>query len=434
MRTKKTALCFLVGLLLFIVQPQNILAQNKAEVHLKNLAFIQEKHNFTQIKFRLINNLVVIPVSINDSDTLNFILDSGASYIILCDPAFAEKLNLDPRKTRGVDIKGMGTEGALKAYHSWGNKVNIKGIEGFNQDVIYPNQDIFKLSDNMGMMIHGLIGSTVFNHFVVSIDYKKKVLTLYKRDFYYSKRRNKFKKRYESIPLKVRKNRAYIETALLTNDLNKTHKVSLLVDTGASHALSIFESEHHHLRASVKAIRDHLGVGISGDLYGKVHRLEKLSLGSFTLEDPIVKYPDFESLGLKMLDSTRHGSVGAEVLRRFTVVFDYENEEMLIRKNTDFNDDFLYNYLGLEFITPYPGLPFFRVSQIRDESPADKAGIEQGHRIIKVNGQSVAFLTPEEIRVLFRGKVGKKISIDVEDLEGRNKTFSLRLEDPFYQN
>ncbi|KXX68343.1 aspartyl protease family protein [Flammeovirga sp. SJP92] len=434
MRTKKTTLFFLVSLLLLIVNPLNTLAQNKAEVHLKNLAFIQEKHNFTQIKFKLVNNLVVIPVSINGSDTLNFILDSGASYIILCDPAFAEQLNLDPRRTREVDINGMGTEGPLQAFHSWGNKVNIKGVEGFNQDIIYPNQDIFKLTDNMGMLIHGLIGSTVFQHFVVSIDYKRKVLTLYQKDFYYAKRREKLKKRYECIPLTVRKNRAYIETALLTSEMNKTHKVSLLVDTGASHALSIFESKHHNLKASVKAIRDHLGVGISGDLYGKVNRLEKLSLGSFTLEDPIVKYPDFESLGLKVIDSTRHGSVGAEVLRRFTVIFDYEKEELLIRKNTDFNDDFLYNYLGLDFVTPYPGLPFFRISQIRDESPADKAGIQQGDRIIKVNGQSVAFLSPEEIRVLFRGKVGRRISIDVEDLEGRNRSFSLKLEDPFLQN
>ncbi|MBD0405383.1 aspartyl protease family protein [Flammeovirga sp. EKP202] len=434
MSTKKTTLFFLVSLLLLIFKPLNILAQNKAEAHLKNLAFTHARQDFTQIKFKLVNNLVVIPMVINDSDTLNFILDSGASYIILCDPLFAKKLNLPPQKTREVDIKGMGTDGALRAYHSWGNKINLKGIEGFNQDIIYPSEDIFKLSDTMGMLIHGLIGSTVFNHFVVSIDYKRRLLTLYKKDFYYTKRRDRFKKRYESIPLTVRKNRAYIESALLTSETNKTHKVSLLVDTGASHALSIFESHHHNLRASVKAIRDHLGVGISGDLYGKVNRLEKLSLGSFTLDDPIVKYPDYESIGMKVVDSTRHGSIGAEVLRRFTVIFDYEKEEMLIRKNTDFKDDFLYNYLGLEFTTPYPGLPFFRISQIREQSPAYKAGMQQGHRILKVNGQSVAFLTPEEIRILFRGKIGQKISIAVEDLEGRNKTFSLRLEDPFRQN
>lgn len=434
MKTNTKIILMLVNLLLLLLYTNISSAQDQAKVHLKNLAFIKPEQKFVQIKFELINNLVVIPLSVNGSDTLHFILDSGASYVIVCDPTVASTLNLDPRKTRKVALNGMGTEGPLEAFHSWGNKLTLKGIEGLNQDVIYPNQDIFKLSDSMGMKIHGLVGAIIFNHFIVNIDYKRKILTLYQKEYYYTKKRKKLKKRFESIPMVVRKNRAYIESHLLSDNTVSPHKVSLLIDTGASHALSIFESEHHPLKASIKAIRDHLGVGISGDLYGKVNRLERLDLGSFELENPIVKYPDLESIGLKVSDSSRHGSIGSEILRRFTVIFDYENQELLVKKNTDFRDEFHYNHLGLEFTNPYPGLPFFQISQIRDLSPAAKAGIQEGDRILKVNGQSVAYFTPEELRVLFRGKAGRRLSIAIENTKGQSRTYLLKLEDPFSQN
>ncbi|MBB6462988.1 aspartyl protease family protein [Flammeovirga kamogawensis] len=431
MNTNRFIKMMLVNMLLFFLSLTNICKAQKATVHLKNLAFKDSSTRSVQIPFQLVNNLMVIPVRVNNSDTLHFIFDSGVSYIILSDQETAKQLNLSTRKIRRIKINGFGEKGDVSAFHSWGNKVDLKGIEGLNQDVIYPSKDILNLSTNMGMKIHGLIGASIFNNFIVGIDYRRKVLTLYEKEYYSLKKRDRFKRKFESFTIDVKRNRSFLLTKIASKETNKEHSVSLLIDTGASHALSILESDHHPLKASIKAIRDHMGVGIGGDLYGKVNRLDYLNIGSFSLEGPIVKYPEKTSMSIGVTDTTRHGSLGGEVLRRFYVILDYHNKEILLKKNANYKEDFLYNYIGLEFTKPYPGLPLFQVSKVRGESPAGRAGIIEGDRLVKINGFITSTMSADEIRMLFRGRHGKKLSLHIENNKGESKKYYLTLEDPF---
>ncbi|MEG0762174.1 MAG: peptide-binding protein, partial [Chryseobacterium sp.] len=45
----------------------------------------------------------------------------------------------------------------------------------------------------------------------------------------------------------------------------------------------------------------------------------------------------------------RKGSLGGEILRRFTVVFDYPNQKLYLKKNGNYNDSFNFNMSGLDF-------------------------------------------------------------------------------------
>ncbi|OHX66915.1 PDZ domain-containing protein [Flammeovirga pacifica] len=422
----------LLGMLLLILSPttHQVKAQG-AQAHLKNLVFENEKDNYVQIPFELINNLMIISVVINSSDSLKLIFDSGVTYPIISDPAIISSLQFDKKKIRKVNLKGWGEKKGIIAFHSWGNTLKLEGVIGLNQDIIYTNQDVLMLSKNLGMHVHGLIGATIFNHFCVHIDYIQKKITLYDQEFYDAKRRRKFQKRYDVFPLEVDRNRSYIVSTAKKNEEETSYKLKLLVDTGASHALSILEKENSPMRASVKAIRDHLGVGINGDLYGKVNRLDLWKMGEFIIDDPIVKFPDLDNNHLKLMGEDRHGSIGSEILRRFSVVIDYKNQEILLKKNRTFKQEFQYNYVGLDFIKPYPSLPFYEVSQIREYSPAFKAGIKKGDRLIRINGTSVNALSMQEVRKLFRGKDGKKLSLGILDYQGVSKKLVLTLEDPF---
>ena len=58
------------------------------------------------IKFETASNLIIIPVTINESDTLNFILDTGVRYPIITELPFINKLNLNYMMP--VQVKGLG--------------------------------------------------------------------------------------------------------------------------------------------------------------------------------------------------------------------------------------------------------------------------------------------------------------------------------------
>ncbi len=56
--------------------------------------FIANNRAFTRIPFQLHSNLIIVPVQINQSDTLYFILDTGVSNTIITDPTLFVKSRL----------------------------------------------------------------------------------------------------------------------------------------------------------------------------------------------------------------------------------------------------------------------------------------------------------------------------------------------------
>jgi C-terminal processing protease CtpA/Prc len=77
---------------------------------------------------------------------------------------------------------------------------------------------------------------------------------------------------------------------------------------------------------------------------------------------------------------------------------------------------------------PYPGLNIYQVSQVYNNSPAEKAGIYKYDMIISINGTDAADLSLNEIYKLFQEKAGKRIRI-VIDRSGQKIKFSFELEE-----
>src|SRR5690606_30703802 len=73
------------------------LAQSPSQYFANNRGFLFEnpKRKSVSIKFKSASNLIILPVQINESDTLNFILDTGVRYPIITELPFVNKLNLN---------------------------------------------------------------------------------------------------------------------------------------------------------------------------------------------------------------------------------------------------------------------------------------------------------------------------------------------------
>ncbi|MFD2533128.1 aspartyl protease family protein [Gracilimonas halophila] len=162
------------------------------------------------IPFTLINNLIVIEASINNSAPMKFILDSGASGNILTS-VYDEGLYLNNVET--VRLAGLGEGNSIEAFLSLDNNIKIgERIVASNAEVLLLKEDIFQLDTFMGTKINGILGHDFFESFAVEINYSRKLLRIYEPNAFQEKFRElpEHRKWYE-LPLTVQNDKSYIE-------------------------------------------------------------------------------------------------------------------------------------------------------------------------------------------------------------------------------
>jgi hypothetical protein len=194
----------------------------------------------------------------------------------------------------------------------------------------------------------------------------------------------------------------------------------------------------------VKNFIDFLGRGFSGDVEGRRAKMQQFEMAGFSFNNPIVAFPDMNSIKNVKMVPDRMGSVGAEIMRRFTVVFDYQKRQMFLKKNNDFNSHFTYNKSGVEiqhnglqwvqetvkletvpekfgaikitndFKYKFQLKPIYDIAYIRNNSPAANSGLQKGDIIITINRNPAYKYTLQEIYSFFKSEEEKWITLEVE--------------------
>ena len=101
-----------------------------------------------------------------------------------------------------------------------------------------------------------------------------------------------------------------------------------------------------------------------------------------------------------------------EVLRRFTVTFDYAGKRVLLEKNAAFHSSFDYDASGLRLASPGEDLTTLEVRRVLPGSPGAQAGFQPGDVILAVDGRAVPEITPQGVRRLLQ-KDGKQYTISI---------------------
>ena len=397
-----------------------------AQSSLIHLHFKKSKTKRINIRFELINNLIIVPVFINGSDTLKFILDTGVSHTMITSMQGAPGISFN--YAREIELFGLGSGREVKAFHSFGNVLEMPGVQGFNQNVIILKEEFDYLSQSLGTQVHGLLGFDVFDSFVVEVDYKERKLTLFDRQFFQTRRREKKLKKSKSIPLEIEKRKPFIQSTV-TDQYDEEITARLLVDCGASHAISLFKSSDRRLQVPENSMYTFIGVGLSGDIFGYIGRAKRFTIGEYRFKNPLVTYPDEEAVNITNYEKNRSGSIGADILKRFNVVYDYRGKEMLLRPNSSYKNDFKYNLSGIDVTTPMPDIPVFQIVKVRKGSPAWIAGLEVGDRIETINGIETSEYKLSNIIQLLQSRDGKKLTVGIRR---QDQVFSAKftLEDP----
>ncbi len=374
----------------------------------QDIEWILEKGKVRHLPFYTVHNLMIIPISINGSDTLRFILDTGVRSTIISELAYNDSLSL--RATGRVKVRGYGTGDPLEALVSINNLLRIAGVEFDSQRVLVLMQDVFHLSTRMGLRVHGIIGYDVFKHFVVEVNYESRLLSFYPPKKFYAHYTKRGKKAY--LPVAIENEKPYIQAHVRLNQ-DSLVPLKLLIDTGGSHSLWLFGGVNSGFTVPRHSLPVYLGRGLNGDVRGHLARLPALHLGEYIFEDMLVSYPELAATKDFQLMSDRNGSIGSDILRRFHFALDYSHGRLYLTPNKFYEAAFEHNMSGMEVYSPYPSLPIFVVAEVKPNSPAEAAGLMPEDQIVSINHNHTQSMTLDEINGFFCLRNGKKLKVRV---------------------
>jgi hypothetical protein len=339
-----------------------------------------------------------------------------------------------------IRLRGLGEGGSIPALKSSHNRLKIGEVTDVDHTVFVVFDKSLSLSKRMGIPIHGIIGYDFFKNLVVKTNYNTRKLSLCKPETYIKKKC----KKCEVFDLTFHNKKPYLNVTNIYG--NNTDVFTLLIDSGSSDAIWLFDNSILEKNLENKWFDDFLGQGLSGDIFGKRSKIPKMRIGNFEMTNIKVAFPSKESIKNIRLFKERDGSIGGELLNRFTIIINYPLKKITLKKNNKFKDPFHYNMSGLTMkhdgvvliknkrdsfknrsneidgatnITVSTTYDFFLVpkyviSEIRKESPSYLAGIMEGDEILSVNGTPAHQYNLHEIIGLFSSKVGKKITLKIK--------------------
>ncbi|RPH58525.1 MAG: PDZ domain-containing protein [Acidobacteria bacterium] len=360
------------------------------------------------IPFQLINNHIYVDVTLNGKGPYALLCDTGGQNVMT--PTLVKELGLESQGA--LQGRGVGEKS---------EDVGFTMVDALSVgDVTLDRQSfaVFALEsfgDVAGVPMHGLIGYEVFKRFVVKIDYEKNRLTLTEpAAFTYAGTGT-------IVPFKFDDSMPQVEGAI--DGIPGVFDI----DTGSRSSLSVNGpfAETHGLKAKLNPrVTAVTGWGVGGPSRGLVARAGELRLGTLVVKDVVTSL----SLQTKGSFSSPYeaGNVGAGVLKRFNLVFEYGKQRIIFEPNAHRDTPDVFDRSGMWVNREGSELV---VVDVTAGGPAEAAGIKAGDRILHVDDRPAVEIGLVGLRNRFRSEApGTSIRLRVLR-EGAEKGVNLVLKD-----
>ncbi|MCA9728899.1 MAG: aspartyl protease family protein [Candidatus Eisenbacteria bacterium] len=342
---------------------------------------------------------VFLQGTVNGEPT-DIVLDSGAGITVLDRPT-VERLHLE---TAG-SLPAQGVSGRTEAALVQGFSIDIGQVHlaGLTGAVI----DLADVNRRVGRDLSVILGKEVFHNLLVEIDYPES------RIRFHDPAKFRYTGTGAKVPLTAGED-GHKDLEVSVEDLPPA-KVGL--DTGSGSTLSIFGAyaAEHDLLAGRHPMSEHVSAGVGGTSVSKVTTVRSITFAGYTLHDVPVSFHDTE-VGA-FATKRQAGNLGAGILGRFRVYFDYPSECLWVEPGKDWDTaPFERDRSGLQTIAQDGALDVIFVAP---GSPAAAGPWKAGDKITAIDGNPVTGDYWKSLYKWSRAEAGTRVRLTTADGEER---------------
>ena len=346
---------------------------------------------------------VILVAATVEGQPATLLLDTGSERTCI-DTGFAKRLRLTAGHLESIrQLYGTGTADSIR--------IGDLRLDSFHlKDMELLSSNLSAISSAVGVPIEGILGSDVLRRFQVRIDFSagsahfatnatmspdERLVKLHQvGGLYY-------------VPL----------------DIQGTY-LSLLLDTGTN-ASSVSSQAWSNVtkrwqpESMIDGIKSSGGSGSA-----KFVLIPTVDFGGTIVHDIPLRVQPQTGAGL-FADNGFDGLLGTDVLSQFIVMLDLAHDKMYLKSDPNGHADLdRFSTIGIQFVKDPEGS--FTIMAVWNPSPASRAGLKIGDRILAVNRLGTSQMSLEDLSNQIHGRPGTEVQL-VIDSSGRRQDVSMAI-------
>jgi hypothetical protein len=352
-----------------------------------------------EVPAQFVGNLFFLPVRVNGGQPSLFELDSNAATSSV-DPERAAELGLNAGSSSDVVRDPV---------------LRLPGLEiPFSSLPEYARKGF---AARVGQRYQGTLGADFLNQVVMETDYTRQTVLLYDPGVY------KYSGKGTAVPLTFPDGKPIVRAKF--SGPKGADEADFEIDTDLDDGVVFSEpyADAHRMVTSHSKTDPAFRPEWADSQRNAYGRLKSFTIGPYTAEQVLVVFSQKRSIIVG--NSKVAGIIGGGLLRRFTVIFDFSHQQLILEPHFHFGDFDESDMSGLSLAALGPNFKRFEVLDVVPGSPAADASIQKGDILAGIDDEAAADISLASIHELFR-QITRKYKLLIER-NGQTRTVELKM-------
>jgi len=350
------------------------------------------------IPFQLIDDMVVVEVSINGSPPIHFIFDTGTTTTLI-DSVSANQSGLISDNTQALLLNNDFIEMPITKAKT----IKVGNVVLENRPVII-TQTFENYDRILGIHIHGIIGLDLFGKFTTELNFDNQQIFL---------GNGIDTSGYEPINANIYNELFYINATIYASDTDSiTNK--FLFDSADLTAASLAQPFWTKFNLLEKSSNHYSGINRNSSTIvspSYFAQFTGLKISKFYFKGVFLNLTSSKK-GFFANDSIA-GTIGIDVLKRFNIIINLKAQKIYLKPNKKCNEPYRINTTGIRTRLNRE-LTQCIIESVMVHSPADSAGLMSGDLLVSINEVPANKVNISRIRQFTRSASGTELTFTVQ--------------------